>query len=59
MPDEYKYNGKRVASRINVTRDHDIRYWTKELKTTPVQLMDAVKAIGTAIEDVRAWLKTH
>jgi Protein of unknown function (DUF3606) len=42
--------------RINVRLDHEFRYWTRELKCTPNELRDAVKAVGESVEAVKQHL---
>ena len=41
---------------IDVTLYEDIRYWANELKCTPNQLRDAVKAAGNSVAAVRQYL---
>ena len=44
---------------VNVSRYTEIRYWTYELKCTPNQLRDAVKAAGNSVAAVKEYLATH
>lgn len=44
-------------SRINLSEDYEIHYWTARLHCTSRQLRDAVRAVGTRVGDVRAWLR--
>jgi hypothetical protein len=52
----YDKTGPADPHHVNVRQDYEIRYWTKELRCTPNQLRDAVKASGTSVEAVRAYL---
>ncbi|HVF62392.1 MAG TPA: DUF3606 domain-containing protein [Casimicrobiaceae bacterium] len=44
-------------SRINVTQDHEVRYWTKELNVSADELRAAVQAVGPSADKVREHLK--
>jgi len=45
--------------KVDVTLYHDICYWTLELKCTPNELRDAVKAAGSSAAAVREYLATR
>lgn len=52
MADDLSKTGKGDDSRINVTQDHELSYWTKKLNVNPQRLKDAVKAVGPILKDV-------
>jgi hypothetical protein len=51
--------GPANANLVDVTQYNEIRYWTYELKCTPDQLRDAVKAAGNSVVAVKQYLATH
>jgi len=48
--------GPADPKRINVKEDYEFRYWLKELSCTPNDLRDAVKAVGTSVDEVKQHL---
>lgn len=52
----YNKTGPADLHNVNVRQDYEIRYWIKEFRCTPNQLRDAVKAAGTSVDAVRAYL---
>lgn len=56
MADDMSYCGPADALRINVTEDHELRYWTKALNVSEAELRAAVGAAGVMAKDVRAHL---
>jgi hypothetical protein len=44
---------------INVKEDHQVHYWTKELRVDQRTLTGAVKAVGPSVEKVREYLRMH
>jgi len=52
--------GPANANFVDVTLYDDICYWTNQLKCTPNQLRDAVKAAGKSVSGVKEYLAaTH
>ena len=51
--------GPANANLVDVTQYNDIRYWSYELKCTPNQLREAVKAAGNSVAEVKEYLATH
>jgi len=51
--------GPANANRVDVTLYNDIRYWSYELKCTPNQLREAVKAAGNSVAAVKEYLAKH
>lgn len=48
--------GSPDRERINVNEDYELQYWSKELGITRDELIAAVKAAGTSVKDVKAYL---
>ncbi len=57
MPDTNARNAA-DSSRISLTQDHEVRYWTKTLGITEERLQQLVKDHGNSAEAVRAALGT-
>lgn len=45
MADDLSNRGPQDRSRINLSEDWEVQYWTKKLGVTKQQLSDAVKAV--------------
>ena len=52
MTDDLSKKGVQDRSRINVNENWEVKYWTKELKTTEDKLRAAVKAVGPGVQAV-------
>jgi len=57
MSDDLTKKGPQDRTRVNVTEEWELRYWTKELSTTPEKLKAAVKAVGPNTQDIRKHLR--
>lgn len=57
MSDDLNNRGQQDRIRINVHEEHEVRYWTQEIKVSREELEEAVKAVGVMVEDVRKYLK--
>lgn len=57
MSDDLTNRGPQDRARINVSEDHELRYWTKELGVSEERLKEAVKAVGVSVESVREHLR--
>jgi hypothetical protein len=42
--------------RINVNEDYELQYWSETLGLSRDELQEAVKAAGTSVEKVKAYL---
>lgn len=54
MADDKTDRGPQDRSRINLSEDYEVRYWTDKLGISKSQLEEAVKAVGpsaTAVEE--------
>ena len=58
MPDDSKKRGAADASRVNVYKWGEIRYWCGEFKCTEAELCLAVAAAGPMVTDVRRYLES-
>lgn len=56
MSDDPTDRGPRDRSRISLTQDHEVRYWTQALGVTVETLQQAVQAVGPGAEAVRGHL---
>ena len=53
MADDLKNRGPQDRSRISITEDWEVQYWTKELGVTEEELAKAVKEAGNSADAVR------
>jgi hypothetical protein len=56
MSDDLSNRGPQDRSRISLSEEHEIRYWTQALGASKEQLAAAVKAVGSSADRVRAHL---
>lgn len=56
MADDLKQTGKPDDQRINIEQDHELNYWSKELRVSREQLRQAVQQAGPFVKDVRQHL---
>ena len=56
MADDPSKRGPQDRSRIDVTAEHECRYWAKELGVSPEKLKDAVSSVGPMVKNVREHL---
>lgn len=52
--DDPNKRGEPDRSRISLTEDYEVRYWTKKFGCTPDELKDAVEQVGHMAADVEA-----
>lgn len=45
-----------VLEQISIERDYETRYWARTLHCTETELREAVRAVGTEVDDVRRHL---
>jgi hypothetical protein len=59
MSDDPKQRGKPDRSRINLSEEHEVRYWTRELGVSEEKLRGAIAALGSSSATrVREFLRT-
>ncbi len=56
MSDDMNNRGPQDRSRISLSEEHEVRYWTHALGVSKEQLAAAVKAVGSSADRVRAHL---
>ena len=59
MSDDVKNRGPQDRARINLSEEHEVRYWTQALGVDKKRLATAVKAVGSSAERVREHLKSR
>jgi hypothetical protein len=59
MSDDMKNRGPQDRARINLSEEHEVRYWTQALGVDKEQLAAAVKAVGSSADRVRRHLKSR
>ena len=57
MSDDLSNRGPQDRSRISLTEDHEVDYWTKAIGVSREALIKAVNAVGPSAEAVRNYLK--
>jgi uncharacterized protein DUF3606 len=56
MGDDKSNRGAADRTRINISEDYEVRYWSEELGCTEAALREAVLAVGPSASAVRAHL---
>ena len=56
MSDDLSNRGPQDRSRVSLSEEHEVRYWTQAIGVSKEQLAAAVKAVGSSVERVRAHL---
>lgn len=56
MADDLNNRGPQDRSRISLSEEHEVRYWTQALGVSKDQLAAAVRAVGSSADKVRAHL---
>ena len=59
MSDDMKNRSAQDRARINLSEEHEARYWTQALGVSKEQLAVAVQAVGSSADRVRAHLGRH
>lgn len=59
MSDDMKNRGPQDRGRINLSEEHEVRYWTQALGIDKERLAAAVKAVGSSADRVREHLKSR
>jgi hypothetical protein len=57
MSDNLHLRGPKDASKVNIHESWEVEYWTKHFGVTKDRLVEAVRAVGPIVEDVRRYLK--
>ncbi len=57
MADDKTNGGAQDRSRINLSEDYEVRYWTDKFGVSKAQLEEAVREVGSSVEAVEAELR--
>ena len=57
MADDKSKKGPQDPTRINLTEDYEVRYWSKKLRVTPDRLRAAIEKAGDSVKAVERELK--
>jgi hypothetical protein len=57
MSDDKNNRGEPDRSRVNLSEDYEVEYWTKELGISKERLIEIVGRMGSSADKVRAALK--
>jgi hypothetical protein len=57
MPEVAKDRGHRNRDRIDITQEHECRYWGEKLGVSSDKIKDAVKQVGPMAKDVEHHLR--
>jgi hypothetical protein len=57
MPDDPTKRGPQDRSRISLTEDYELRYWTQRFGVSREELTKAVQAAGHSVEKVEEYLR--
>ena len=52
MADDRSKRGPQDRSRVNLSEDYEVRYWSKKFKVTPDLLRAAVEKVGNTADAV-------
>jgi hypothetical protein len=55
MSDDTKDRGQRDRSRIDVSQEHECRYWSEKFGVSADDLKQAVGQVGPMVKDVEQW----
>lgn len=56
MADDQQQSGPVDNARIDIEREHDLRYWCRKFRVSPQELQQAVEAAGPLLRKVREHL---
>jgi hypothetical protein len=57
MADDKNIRGPQDSSRINMSEDYEVQYWTKKFNCSKDELQRAVDAAGASASKVEEYLK--
>lgn len=57
MADDKTLRSPQDASKISLSEDYEVAYWTKKFGVSADELLDAVKAVGNGADAVESHLK--
>ena len=56
MSDDKSKRGQQDRNRIDVSEEHELRYWTEKFHVSPDELKSAVQKVGPMVKDVQRHL---
>jgi len=56
MSDDLSKKGQQDRNRIDVSEEHELRYWTEKFHVSPEELNSAVQKVGPMVKDVQRHL---
>ena len=59
MSDDKSKRAPADRSKISLSDDYEVRYWTNTLGVAKEKLTAAVQAVGSSADRVKEYLKTH
>lgn len=59
MADDTSIRSGQDRSRINVSQEHELRYWTQKLGVSAEELKAAVEAVGPSADRVSDYVKSR
>ncbi len=59
MSDNSRNRGEPDRSRISLSQDHEVQYWTRELGVSEWELRNAIARAGNSSDEVRKFLRRH
>jgi len=59
MSDDLTKKGSKDRKNINIHEPWELRDWATKLNVSKDKLIKAVKAVGTAVNDVKEWLANN
>ena len=59
MSDDKSNRGTADRSKISLSDDYEVRYWTNTLGVSKEKLTAAVQAVGNSAQRVKEYVKTH
>ena len=59
MPNDAKDRGHPNPDRIDVTQEHECRYWGEKLHVSVDKIKDTVKQVGSLAKDVEHHLRNE
>jgi hypothetical protein len=57
MPDDKSKKGPQDRSKINLSEDYEVRYWSEKFGVTADELRAAVKKVGNSADAVEKELR--
>jgi len=56
MPDDPRNRGQQDRQRIDVSQEHECRYWSERFGVSPERLRQAVREAGPMVNAVKEYL---